>query len=67
MQKFSTNIRKPNVTTHLKKKGSYATLNLDSSYGHKDGSTYANQCDIPCQQKKKQKSHYHLNKFRESI
>ena len=34
------NINKPNPTIHKK---SYTTIKLDSSWGHKDGSTYSNQ------------------------
>ena len=34
---------------------SYTIIKLNLSQGHKDGSTYANQCDIPCQQKNEKK------------
>ena len=33
----------------------------------KIGSTHANQCDVPCQPKKRQKPHNHLNRSRKSI
>ena len=47
------------------KKKSYTMTNLDSSQGHKDGSTYVNQCDKLHQQKRK--AHDSLHRCRKSI
>ena len=58
MQKSSIKFKQPNNTY----KGAYTIVKLDSFQSHKDGSTHANQCDIPYQQRKRQKPHDHLNR-----
>ena len=40
---------------------------LNSLQGHKDGSTYTDQCDTPHQQEKRPKPHDDLNRCRKSI
>ena len=61
-----SSISKPHPTIHKIKSH---TIKLDSSQGHKDCSTCANQCDKPHEQRKRQKplDHLRCRKSRKSI
>lgn len=63
MQKSST---KQHTKSNNTLRVLYGMIKLDSSQGHKDSSTNTNQCDIPHQQRKGQKSCDNLNRWRKA-